>query len=174
MAGIDYKQLGLFVIDDFISIEEELSILNIIDDKKDRVTKQKNRNSIKRYGSDIPYPANIVSKTIPDYLENINLKIFESGFIKQKPDSISINEYLKGQEINPHIDSISSGEVIIVLSLLSNATMKFNKKNESFLVELKNRSLVVMRNEIRYKWMHSIIPVENKRYSIVFRCSQKI
>lgn len=74
MAGIDYKQLGLFVIDDFISIEEELSILNIIDDKKDRVTKQKNRNSIKRYGSDIPYPANIVSKTIPDYLENINLK----------------------------------------------------------------------------------------------------
>jgi alkylated DNA repair dioxygenase AlkB len=174
MVGIDHQQLGLSIIDDFISIEEESSILNIIDDKKDRVAKQKERNSIKRYGSNVPYPANIVSKTIPDYLENINLKIFESGLIKQKPDSISINEYLKGQEIKPHIDSMTSGEVIIVLSLLSNAIMKFNKKNEFFLVELKARSLVVMRNEIRYKWMHSIFPVENKRYSIVFRCSQKI
>lgn len=172
MHGIDHQQLGLSIIDDFISIDEESSILEIIDDKKDRVTKRKDRNSIKRYGSDIPYRANIVSQTIPDYLENIGLKIFESGFLTTKPDSISINEYLIGQEIRPHIDSPSSGDIIVVLSLLSDAKMQFNNKNESFIVEVKSKSLVVMKNEIRFKWMHSILPVKNKRYSIVFRCSK--
>jgi alkylated DNA repair dioxygenase AlkB len=173
MNGIDYNSLGLSIIDDFISEEQESFILDIIDDKKEHVSKRKDRNSIKRYGSDRPYRANMVSQTIPDYLDDIGLKIFESGLLKQKPDSISINEYLVGQEIRPHIDSPSSGDVIIVLSLLSDAQMKFNYKNESFVVELKSKSLIVMNNEIRYKWMHSILPVKSKRYSIVFRCSKK-
>lgn len=171
MNWTDYKKLGLSIIDDFISEEQESSILEIIDDKKPHVSKRKDRNSIKRYGSDLPYRANMVSQTIPDYLEDIGLKIFESGFLNQKPDSISINEYLIGQEIKPHIDSPKSGDVIVVLSLLSDAQMKFNNKTESFIVELKPRSLVVMKNEMRYKWMHSILPVKSKRYSIVFRCS---
>jgi alkylated DNA repair dioxygenase AlkB len=166
MNGIDYNFLGLSIIDNFISEEQESSILDIIDDKKEHVSKRKDRNSIKRYGSDKPYRANMISQTIPDYLDDIGLKIFELGFLKQKPDSISINEYLKGQEIKPHIDSISSGDVIVVLSLMSDAQMRFNNKNESFIVELKPRSLVIMKNEIRYKWMHSILPVRNKRYSI--------
>lgn len=169
---IDYNSLGLSIIDDFILEEKESSLLEIIDDKKLHVSKRKDRNSIKRYGSDVPYRANMVSQTIPDYLDDISLKIFESGFLSQKPDSVSINEYLIGQEIRPHIDSPSSGDVIVVLSLMSDAQMKFNNKNESFIVELKPRSLVVMKNEIRYKWMHSILPVKSKRYSIVFRCGK--
>jgi len=172
MIEIDYNSLGLSIIDDFISKEQESSILDIIDDKKDRVSKRKDRNSIKRYGSDVPYRANMVSQTIPDYLDDIGLKIFESGLLKQKPDSISINEYLVGQEIKPHIDSQSSGDIIVVLSLLSDAEMKFSRKDESFIVEVKSKSLVVMKNDIRYKWMHSILPVKSKRYSIVFRCSK--
>jgi len=62
-------------------------------------------------------------------------------------------------------------DVVVVLSLMSDAQMKFTHKSESFVVELKSRSLVVMKNEISFKWKHSILPVENKRYSIVFRCS---
>lgn len=174
MNGIDYNSLGLTIVDDFISEEKESSLLEVIDDKKNHVSKRKDRNMIKRYGSDVPYRANMVSQTIPDYLNDVGLKIFESGFVLKKPDSISINEYLVGQEIRPHIDSPSSGDVIIVLSLLSNAQMKFNIKNEFFIVELKPRSLVIMKKEIRYKWMHSILPVKEKRYSIVFRCSKEI
>lgn len=97
---------------------------------------------------------------------------FTSGFLPQRPDSITINEYHKGQSISPHVDSKSSGEVISVLSILSEATMVFRKGVSKETVLLNPRSLVQMRGEIRNLWEHSIEPVKSTRYSIVFRCSK--
>lgn len=172
MTGIDYNSLGLSILDDFITKEEESFILSHIEECPAR--SHKHRNSIKRYGSDLPYRSNMISAVIPDHLDIIGEKIFHSAILKSKPNSISINEYLPSQQITPHIDSPSSGDVIVVLSLLSEATMKFSFKEKSFSVQLNPRSLVVMKNEIRKKWMHSILPVENKRYSIVFRCGKEV
>lgn len=171
MSGINYNVLGLSILDNFITEEEESFILSHI--KECPVRSHKHRNSIKRYGSDLPYRSNMISDVIPEHLDIIGEKVFNSGILKTKPNSISINEYFPSQQITPHIDSPSSGDVIVVLSLLSDAIMKFSFKEKTFSVELKRRSLVVMKNEIRTRWMHSILPVENKRYSIVFRCGKE-
>lgn len=168
---MDPKDIGLSVVLDFITEDEETEILNniVVGIKK----KINSRNTIKRYGSDLPYKSNIVSKNIPDFLESLCSKLLENKLLDIKPDSVTINEYLRGQCIKAHIDSITSGDVITTLSLKNNAVMRFKQKREEFTVELPRRCLVQMRNEIRYKWEHSIDPVENDRYSIVFRCSRR-
>jgi alkylated DNA repair dioxygenase AlkB len=86
-----------------------------------------------------------------------------------------MNQYLIKQAILAHIDLPEGGEVITVLSLLSPATMvfRYRQTERMFSVPLPPRSLVQMRDEIRYNWTHEILPVESTRYSLVFRNSQE-
>lgn len=166
---MDLTTIGLSIINDFISIEEEIELLKNIDNPAPKKTK--NRNNIQRFGSDKPYKSNIVAKNIPVYFDFILDKL--EKLLPVRPDSVSINQYTTGQLIAPHIDSDSSGDIITVLSLLSDATMIFNKpKGDKYKVLLPARSLVQMKDEIRKTWMHSIEPVKSLRYSIVFRCSK--
>lgn len=85
------------------------------------------------------------------------------------PDSVTVNEYHKGQVIDWHIDSMKSGPVINVLSLASKAVMGLKKSDEERVYVLNPRSLVHMSEDERFKWKHCIYPVEATRYSIVFR-----
>jgi hypothetical protein len=51
--------------------------------------------------------------------------------------------------------------------------MIFKKKNlDDIVQELNPRSLVQMKDEIRNEWTHEILPVQDTRYSIVFRSLQ--
>jgi len=161
------EDLGVTLTYDFITIEEELELLSKI--KKNTPKKTKSRNSIQRYGSTAPYNSNMVSKTIPDYLDNLSDKLVANGFLEVKPNSVAINEYCTGQEITPHIDSKNSGEIITVLSLMSEATMVLTHKTLKHNLILPPRSIVQMRGESRNVWKHSINPVPSTRYSIVFR-----
>lgn len=85
-------------------------------------------------------------------------------------NSITLNEYLRGQRIAPHIDSPAFGDVAI-LSLLADVTMRFTSpvgEMRDFL--LPRRSLAVMSGELRHKWKHETLPLESDiRYSIVYR-----
>jgi hypothetical protein len=167
---INIKKLGLTLIENFISEKEEKEILSNFDPPKRVSSRSTARNSIKRYGSSVPYEQQIISDIIPKYLDKIAQKIVKKGYLDIKPNSISINEYLSGNSIAPHIDSLTSGEIISILSLSSDATMVFNKDDsEEFEIKLPRRSLVQMRDEIRYEWKHSVPPVSSLRYSIVFR-----
>lgn len=65
--------------------------------------------------------------------------------------------------------ALKHGETI--LSLMNEATMVFEKGKTKHSLVLPARSLVQMKDEIREQWLHSILPVKNTRYSIVFRCS---
>ena len=161
------NSLGLVVVPDFLNKSEEDNIISNIPVTK--IIKGSTRNSIRRYGSNTPYKNQMISDAIPEYLDNIALKIVNSGFLINKPSSISINEYLPGNSIAPHIDSLESGPEITIVSLLSDAIMVLALNNESHSVIVPARSLLQLKHEIRYKWTHSIMPVEKKRYSIVFR-----
>ena len=165
---IDVMKLGFSIIPDFISVEEEQMLFPHIDTKK--VNKSgKNRNSIRRYGSSGPYRGNLISATIPDHFTFLLDRLVEQKLVPVRPNSVAVNEYLAGQMITPHIDSNSSGDVITVLSLMSDATMIFQLSPFKESVLLPARSISQMSGEIRYKWQHSIKPVESQRYSIVFR-----
>lgn len=158
---------GLVLVENFLTHQEELDILSHI---PETISVNKHtRNSIRRYGSKMPYKNQIESEVIPDYLDRLSQKIFDTGYLVVKPNSVSINEYLTGNAIAPHIDSIESGSIISIISLLSEATMCFSLNNKEYTVVIQPRSLIQLKDEIRYKWKHAILPVKNKRYSIVFR-----
>ena len=169
---MDPFAIGLSIVRDFVTPEEEAEIVSHIT-KKQETKKGKERNSIQRFGSRKPYAGNMVSNTIPDYLNAVADKLVAAGLIAKRVDSVSINEYHVGQLITPHIDSRSSGDVITILSLLGSARMVFSQaKKESVFVDFPPRAVLQMRDEIRHKWKHGIEPVTELRYSLVFRQSQ--
>lgn len=164
---IDLYSNGLLLIENFISKSEEKDIVSNIPPTID--LNKNTRNSIRRYGSNVPYKNQIESSDIPQYLGKLCVKIFEKGLLQIVPNSVSINEYLVGNSIAPHIDSPESGEVITIISLLSDANMVFSKNDIEQKIIIPARSLIQLRDEVRYNWKHSILPVKSKRYSIVFR-----
>lgn len=170
VTDISLPELGLFVFPAFISPEEEQHILSCIDKKP--AAKKPTRNSIQRFGTKNAYRDNICSSVIPEFLDKVSEKIVAAGLLPTKPDSVTINQYLAGQAILPHIDSLASGPVITILSLLGDAVMDFTCGDDSAFTALPARCLIQMKDDIRYKWEHSLRPVASERYSIVFRCSE--
>jgi alkylated DNA repair dioxygenase AlkB len=170
-------ELGLTILPDFITAAEEQDLLAGIAQTADlakpamgnRQGREMYRNSIQRFGCNKIYPGNHISKSIPAYFEPVIAKLLAAQLLRGQPDAITVNEYLTGQSIQPHIDSKDAGPVITVLSLLSDATMLFELGAQDFTVELPARCLTQMRGVIRADWQHSILPVNSRRYSIVFR-----
>ena len=166
---------GLTVIENFVTIEEEAEILAGIFKSPMRAKRTtKDRNSIQRFGSDAPYRSNMVSKEIPEHLNRINQRLVSDGIIPVLCDSISVNEYFEFQQISAHIDSTSSGKIIVILGLGSPAVMQFTLKRDKIDKTFNQRALFKLEGEARYNWKHAILPLPRgaKRYSIVFRNSK--
>ena len=132
------------------------------------------RNMIQRWGSPVPYSTHIVSAEIPPHFEVLIDRLMEKNLVSLRPDSVTMNQYLAQQAILAHVDDPKGGPVITVLSLITPAKLIFRKIDKSFTVDLPPRSLVQMRDEIRYNWTHELEPVVDTRFSLVFRCSQDI
>lgn len=174
---INLYELGLVLIPEFITTDEEKELLTHVVSNVATMPprpapniKRKGRNRIQRFGSSAPYKSNMASKTIPSFFDFVLDRLVEQKLVNKRPESTTINEYLAGQVIEPHIDSEASGKVVTVLCLLSEATMTFKLGSEQASVVLPPRSLVQIKNDIRYKWTHAIEPVPSLRYSVVFRC----
>lgn len=112
-------------------------------------------------------------KQIPSWLDFVVNRIMEQGLLPERPDHVTINEYQKGQSIDWHIDSKSSGPVITVLSLKSDAVMGVRHGDQTVQHPISGRSLLQMTDKERWESEHCILPVEDLRYSIVFRKGTK-
>eukprot|EP01052_Picozoa_sp_SAG31_P035512 SAG31_NODE_4296_length_3374_cov_1.438473_3_plen_391_part_00 len=111
------------------------------------------------------------------------------------PDQLTINEYLPGQGIAPHVETHSAFlDVLFSISLgaaydmdfrecrRSNATQASEMSGRSCSIQLPRRSLLVLHGEARYGWSHGIAarqtdPLAGQRdsrrretrYSLTFR-----
>lgn len=82
-----------------------------------------------------------------------------------------ITEYPPGAPIGWHRD-VPQFEIIIGISLASSSRMRFKPyraEGKIARVILEPRSIYLMRGTARWKFQHSIPPVEKLRYSITFR-----
>jgi alkylated DNA repair dioxygenase AlkB len=147
------------IIENYVDKNFEESVLSLIPNK---INKTHHRNQILRYGSRKPYAPIHISSEIPDIF--LNLKDIDF-------DSVTINQYLKDQEVNWHIDRVDSGPKIYIISLLSDGVLKFRKESEHKEFLLPRFSLTIMSDDMRYNWEH-YTKAEQPRVSVVFRNSK--
>jgi len=151
----------------FITKEQEYAIMKIIPQSNfcEQIT-MKERNRVFRYGNSFPYNSNFVDEQIPS--------VFNELGIQDEFDSVTINEYLKDQQIKFHTDLKGGGERILVLSLLGHSELTFrNGRNglETKSFKIEPLSLYIMQGDLRWNWEHSS-KAEELRYSVVFRCGK--
>ncbi|XP_015276374.1 PREDICTED: alkylated DNA repair protein alkB homolog 8 [Gekko japonicus] len=167
---------GLRVIEDLVSPEEERRLLESIDWTEDEVIpnaqKSLKHRRVKHFGYEFRYDNNNVDRDrplpggLPELCNVILAKCLKLGYIKEKPDQLTINQYEPGQGIPPHIDTHSAFEdEIISLSLGAEIVMDFKHPDgQAVAVMLPQRSLLLMSGESRYLWTHGITP---RKFDIV-------
>lgn len=177
---------GLELHPDFIDKNQELALLNHINSSKwlNDLSRR-----VQHFGYKYDYRARRIDSSfflgeLPDWLNEIALKIYHSNIIDFIPDQVIINEYESGQGIAPHIDCEPCfGDTIVSLSLGSACVINFERKprsKEKIGIFVEPRALLVMKHESRYNWYHGIPPRKTdkfngdlirrgKRISITFR-----
>ncbi len=164
---------GLFIETDWITRERERELADALGDGADRgVHSVCGRHRIDRYGAGVVasgYRTGNVCLEVPACLGPLRAELEPV----LDANAITVAWYAPGDVVRPHADRKTCGEVIVVVSLLSDAVMRMSpwskdpSKSQDFLVP--RRSLLIMRGEARHDWLHEILPVHSLRIAIVFR-----
>lgn len=158
---------GLKYLTDYITKEEELELIAIID-KQPWLLDLKRR--VQHYGYKYDYKNKAIDQShylgpLPNWLNSLSKQLCTKGIFKVLPDQVIINEYIPGQGIAPHIDCIPCFEnTICSLSLGSSCVMEFLKDNLKSYIMLESCSLLTLSNEARYKWKHGISARKSDKY----------
>lgn len=168
-----------YYIPDFISeSEEKLLLHNILKTSAVRWTQLKNRRLI-NYGG-VPTQKGMIAEEIPDYLRRYlqlvnQLEIFGDA----KANHILLNEYRAGQGIMSHFDGPLFYPTIATLSVGSHTVLEFHQPRSSdgndnvapsnsetaFKLLVEPRSLLILKDDLYHRFMHSISEVEKDNLS---------
>lgn len=152
---------GLTYSPDFISLDEELKLIEIINGEE-WLGDLKRR--VQHYGWKYDYRARSINRQmylgpLPNWISKLAERLFENHFIDELPDQVIINEYKPGQGIANHVDCEPCfGDTIISLSLSTSCAMQFINLSTKEKIEkiLEPRSVVCIKGPARYEWSHGI------------------
>ena len=155
---------GFGYIEDYIDENQHDWLLNQID-KNQWLEDLKRR--VQHYGFKYDYKARKVNHDmrighLPEWLQALGRKLHADGHMSAEPDQVIVNEYEPGQGISSHIDCEPCfANMIVSLSLGSGCIMDFTNKRDKtkkISVWIASRSIIVLRDEARYEWLHGIAP----------------
>lgn len=161
---------GLSYIPDFISKKEHDLLLRQIDEQP-WINELKRR--VQHYGYKYDYKFHRINHSmkiadLPPWLHSFAERLKDKGFFSITPDQVIVNEYLPGQGITNHIDCPPCfSDTIASLSLGSPCVMNFTNKddkNEVVPYLLDINSIVILKEDARYNWMHGIKLVKTDNY----------
>jgi len=153
---------SLQYIENYITEHQHVWLLKEID-KHQWLDDLKRR--VQHYGFKYDYKARKVNMDmhlgeLPEWLKRLSQKLYEDKHMPEVADQVIVNEYLPGQGISSHIDCEPCfKDTIVSLSLGSGCMMDFTNKfdkTKKIPVWLEPRSLVILRGEARYAWLHGI------------------
>ncbi len=159
--AMPFKIEGLTLLPEFITKTEENRLLNNIDEQF-WSTQLKRR--VQHYGYRYDYKARTISENsylgaLPSWIDFAIFRISEQKIFNKSVDQAIINEYRPGQGIAPHIDCVPCfADTIASLSLGSTCQMAFTQveTEDKAILTLPPRSLLILRDDARYKWRHAI------------------
>ena len=166
---------GLLYRQDFITREEEASLIAEIAQlgfRQARFRQYTAKRRVVRFGADhvpvtqekfVDEEAEFPRIEFPPFLCNLRSKIAAwTGIPEERFEHGLVTEYSPGTPIGWHRDA-PHFEIVAGISLNSACRMRFRAFADRYTVfglDLKPRSVYVMRDDIRWKWEHSIPPVK--------------
>ncbi|CAI2181219.1 14455_t:CDS:2 [Funneliformis geosporum] len=139
---------GLILMEEFITIEQEKEILQVIYSTKSWIPVQDRMVVFGIKLAEFPFYMNSLLEKLRNLFPSI-----------PKLEQLTIQIYPIGTGIPPHMDSHSSfGPSVIAFSLESSVIMEFKniKTNKVVNIDLPRRSLMIIKDETRYAWSHAI------------------
>ena len=99
----------------------------------------------------------------PDAWTPFLQRSLDQGYQKRFPDQCTVNRYLPGHGIPPHVDNHNCcDDTILSLSLGSDVIMNFvdldDPDHPTIPINLPARSLMIMTDQARYTYTHGIVP----------------
>src|SRR5512138_1493542 len=172
---------GLLYQEAFLSQEDESDLLAEIRRLPLEEAKYKSftaRRRIAAYGSSYDFETNVLSPApeIPPFLLPLRSRV---GNLIHTPGTnfvhALVTEYRPGTELGWHRD-IGEFGIVVGISLAGACRMRFRryppeKGARVFSLDLAPRSVYALRDEIRWRWQHSVARTKELRYSITFRTS---
>ena len=173
---------GFIYQPDFLGAEEERALLAAIQALPLEEAKYKAfiaKRRIAAYGSSYDFETNVLGPApeVPPFLLPLRSKVSrllqteETRFVHAL-----VTEYRPGTELGWHRD-IGEFGIVVGISLAASCRMRFRryppeKGAKVFSLDLAARSVYVLRDEIRWRWQHSVARTKELRYSITFRTSR--
>ena len=164
---------GFGYIEDYIGESDHDWLLNQIDKYEHQWLKDLKRR-VQHYGFKYDYKARKVNHDmrigqLPEWLQTLGRRLYDDGHMPAEPDQVIVNEYEPGQGISSHIDCEPCfANMIVSLSLGSGCIMDFTNKldkTKKIPVWLAPRSIIVLRDEARYEWLHGIAPRKSDQWA---------
>lgn len=152
---------GLLYIPNYLENHEQHELVETIN-QQSWITDLKRRTQ--HYGyryffkTGMIYPFSYIGD-FPDWLQTIAEKLHRENLFQVIPDQALVNEYLPGQGIGSHVDTIPCfGDEVISISLSGKCLMEFKNKytKQHVAIVLEPGSLVKMTSGARYTWTHGI------------------
>jgi alkylated DNA repair dioxygenase AlkB len=152
---------GLEYIPNFITHQKQEELLKLVNEN---MWLNDLKRRVQHYCWKYDYKAKRTSQELyigklPDWLNDLAFLLHKKNIFTEAPNQVIINEYNPGQGISPHIDCINCfSEVIASISLNSGCYMDLTKPKtlEKNSIYLEPLSLLILKNEARYNWLHSI------------------
>ena len=170
---------GLLYQEAFVSADEEPDLIAAIQSLPLEEARYKAYTAHRRtvsYGSSYDFETNRLSSAppMPPFLLPLRKRV--SALMRVDEDAIRhalVTEYRPGTQLGWHRDVGEFG-VVAGVSLAGACRMRFRrypplKGAKVFSLELAPRSVYVLRDEIRWRWQHSVARTAELRYSITFR-----
>jgi alkylated DNA repair dioxygenase AlkB len=145
----------------YLTESQERTLIGITDEHPWRTDLQRR---VQHYGYIYNYKQRTIAAAakigpLPDWLQELALRLVTDNFFPTAPDQAIINEYQPGQGISAHVDCIPCfGPTIATLSLGSSCVMQFTKRRAKQTIEqiVQPRSVLLLTGEARYQWTHAI------------------
>ena len=152
---------GLCLFKDFITVEEEKVLLSELEVHGE--WKHLARRRVKHFGFEFDYTIRGVHPdqeilAFPPCVTSLTERISKLDQVTNEAfDQLTVNEYLAGVGLSPHVDTHSAfaGD-ILSLSLGSTAIMEFRRGEDHRKIFLPRRALIAMTGESRLAWQHYI------------------
>jgi alkylated DNA repair dioxygenase AlkB len=171
---------GLTYIEDFLSEDEERSVLDVIeplDYREVTMHGRTARRSVRMFGLDYDYSSHdlVPADPLPEPLNWLRERA--AALIERDPPDLAqilVSRYPPRAGIGWHRDAPMFGSKIVGVSLRTPARMRFQRtvkgsEREVDAIELAPRSAYVLAGPARWSWQHTIPATKELRYSITFR-----